>query len=410
MAVFTTHAALAQIPDSNQSIPPITIPGSLTARLGENTTGIYYPMYSLSELPQVLAAKKAFPMIPFNVNINPASGPGTAPSAAWASAIVQLKNIGVVVTGYVPTGYGNRTVADIEGMVSAYQQFYPNMLDGIMFDEVSGSTSQFAFYQTISNYTRSIGFSYIRANLGSPIDHADVPLFDHIAIYESSSYPDESTLQSSTFYPQYSKDRVGFGATIHSQPVYNSTWLHMATKYLKWVYITDQTEPNPYAVFPSYFDKYLIDLTLDVTPTSGKITGEGKVGNDTGFTFDVRSDRNTSTRGNLEYHDKSANIRLHSDNASFLSVGTATTEATFVATGTLDNDTHDDKLNGSASRHYTFIVSVVDSDKIKDHDQFAITITDSSGNVVYQNSGTAKGHIEISKFADRDGKPNSGIR
>ncbi|MDE2589042.1 MAG: fibronectin type III domain-containing protein, partial [Patescibacteria group bacterium] len=35
----------------------------------------------------------------------------------------------------------------------------------------------------------------------------------------------------------------------------------MATKYLKWVYITDQTEPNPYAVFPSYFNQYLTDLS-----------------------------------------------------------------------------------------------------------------------------------------------------
>lgn len=410
IAVFTTHAVLAQIPDSIQFIPPITMTESLTARLGENTTGIYYPMYSLSELPQVLAAKEAFPMVPFNVNINPASGPGTAPSAAWASAIVQLKNIGIVVTGYVPTGYGNRTVADVEDMVSAYQQFYPNMLDGIMFDEISGSTSQFAYYQTISNYTRSIGFSYIRANPGSPIDQADVPLFDHIAIYESSSYPDESTLQSRTFYPQYSKDKVGFGATIHSQPAYNSTWLHMATKYLKWVYITDQTEPNPYTVFPSYFDRYLIDLTLDVAPTSGKVAGEGKIGNDIGFTIDVRSDRDISmTRGNLEYHDKSANIKLHSDNASFLSIGTTMTQATFVATGTLDNGTDNDKLSSNANRHYTFIASVVDPDKTKVHDQFSITITNSSGNVVYQNSGTVKGHIEISKFVDRDDKPGSGI-
>ena len=34
----------------------------------------------------------------------------------------------------------------------------------------------------------------------------------------------------------------------------------MATKYLKWVYITDQTEPDPYSVFPSYFNQYLTDL------------------------------------------------------------------------------------------------------------------------------------------------------
>src|SRR3989442_1437775 len=236
--------------------------GDLTSRLGGTNTGIYYPLYSLSELPQVLAAKKAFPNVPFNVNINSASGPGSGPSTSWTSAITQLKNAGAVVTGYVPTAYGTgRTIANVEGMISSYNQFYPGMLDGIMFDEVSGSCSQTAFYTTISNYARSLGYNYIRANPGSSICQADVPLFNHIAIYESGGYPSESTLSSRTYYPQYSKDVVGFGTTIHTTSTYDPTWLHMAVKYLKWVYITDQTEPNPYAVFPSYFNQYLTDLS-----------------------------------------------------------------------------------------------------------------------------------------------------
>ena len=280
MMIFTINTALTQQPDSNnQSTSSTTKSEDLTTRLGGNTTGVYYPMYSLSELPQVLAAKKAFPLVPFNVNINPASGPGTEPSTYWADAITQLKSTGAVVIGYVPTGYGTRTVANVEDMISAYHQFYPK-LDGIMFDEVSGSSSQFTFYQTISNYARSIGFSYIRANPGSPIYQGDVPFFDHIAIYESSGYPDESTLQSRTFYPQYSNSVVDFGATIHSQPTYNSTWLHIATKYLKWVYITDQTEPNPYTVFPSYFNQYLTDLSsLDVTPAMNNLINDVKAMN-----------------------------------------------------------------------------------------------------------------------------------
>ena len=242
-----------------------TISADLAKRLGGNDTGIYYPLYSLSELPQVLAAKNSFPNVPFGVTINPASGPGTAPSIEWTNAITQLKSAGAVVTGYVPTGYGKMTVANVEGMILSYQQFYPNMLDGISLDEVSGSSSNFTYYKTISDYARSIGFSYIGANPGSPIYQGDVPLFNLIEIYESAGYPSESTLASRTFYPQYSKDVVGFEAKIHTQPTYDSAWLHMATKYVKWIYITDQTEPNPYAVFPSYFNQYLSDLSLTGT-------------------------------------------------------------------------------------------------------------------------------------------------
>ena len=237
------------------------ISADLATRLGGNTTGIYYPMYDNDELPQVLAAKKAFPNVPFVVNINPSSGPGSEPRADIANAITQLKSVGAVVTAYVPTNYGNRTIAAVEGMILSYNKFYPGLLDGIMFDEVSNSCSEFTFYQTISNYARSLGYSYIRANPGTSICQADVPLFDHIAIVESGGYPSESKLLSRTYHPQYSKDVVGFGATIHDAPTYDSAWLHMATKYLKWVYITDQTEPNPYAVFPLYFNQYLADLS-----------------------------------------------------------------------------------------------------------------------------------------------------
>lgn len=247
---------------ANQTTGQNIISADLNTRLEGNTTGIYYPLYDLSELSQVLAAKQAFPNVPFDVNINPESGPGTGPSTDWASAIVQLKSAGAIVTGYVPTGYGTeRSVADVEGMISSYNQFYPNMLDGIMFDEVSGSCSEFTFYQTVSNYARSLGYSYIRANPGGPICQTDIPLFNHIAIYESTGYPSESTLASNTLYPQYSKNVVGFGATVHTQPTYDPTWLHMATKYLKWVYITDRAEPDPYSVFPSYFHQYLTDLS-----------------------------------------------------------------------------------------------------------------------------------------------------
>ena len=313
------NTTLMQKPYSIQSHSNATIK-DLTIRLGGNTTGVYYPMYNLHELPQVLAAKRAFPIVPFNVNINPASGPGTEPSAAWTNAITQLKDAGAVVIGYVPTGYGNRTVANVEDMILAYHQFYPE-LDGIMFDEVSSSSSQFTFYQTISNYTRSIGFSYIRANPGSSIYQGDIALFNHVTIYESSGYPDESTLLSRTFYPQYSKSAIGFGVTIHSQPTYNSTWLHMSTKYLKWIYITEQTEPNPYEVFPSYFNQYLNDISsLDIVPATNNLINFVKImnfdkGETTSLDYKVQKVINSLDSNNNTEAKNQLNAFIHEVNA-----------------------------------------------------------------------------------------------
>lgn len=275
VAFFCIHNNVATADRmENVTDPTVQPSGDLATRLGGTNTGIYYPLYSLSEFPQVLAAKKAFPSVPFMVNINPESGPGSGPSSDWSSAITQLKSAGAVVTGYVPTGYGtDQTISSVENMISSYNSFYPGLLDGIMFDEVSDSCSYYSFYQTVSNYARSLGYNYIRANPGSSICQTDVPLFNDIAIYESSGYPSESTLSSSTFYPQYAKDVLGFGATIHSTTTYDSTWLHMATKYLKWVYITDQTEPDPYAEYPAYFNSYLTDLS-NLAGTVPLVTGE----------------------------------------------------------------------------------------------------------------------------------------
>ena len=264
--IFIIYIVLAQTADFQKSSVVENI--DPTTKTAGNVTGVHFPLYDLNELPEVLAAMKKYPIVPFDVSINPSSGPGMGPSAAWASAITQLKTEGAIVTGYVPTGYGNASIDDVENMVLSYNKFYPNMLDGIMFDEVSSSPSQLKFYQTISNYARSLGYLHVVANPGSFIDQRYVSLFDQTVIYESAGYPDESMLISRTFYPQYSKSATGFEAAVTTVPTYNSSWLHMATKYLKWIYITDQTDPNPYAVTPPYFDQYISDLSsLDILPS-----------------------------------------------------------------------------------------------------------------------------------------------
>ena len=138
-----------------------------------------------------------------------------------------------------------------------------------------------------------------------------------------------------------------------------------------------------------------------VNPTDGKVTGGGNIGKDVDFSFEARSDIDKTgiTHGTLEYHDKSGNIKLHSNRVSFLSVDPAVSQATFSGTGDLAN-----------KHNYIFIVSITDSDKTGNHDTFTITITDNTGKVVYQNTGTVKGHIEIHKFSDKDDKSDSGVQ
>ena len=136
-------------------------------------------------------------------------------------------------------------------------------------------------------------------------------------------------------------------------------------------------------------------------PTDGRVTGDGTIGKNIDFTFEVRSDidKADNTHGTLEFHDKSGGITLHSDRISFLSVDDVISQATFSGTGDLGKN-----------HNYIFIASIADHDKTGNHDTFSITITDNTGKVVYTNSGTVKGHIEIHKFADKDDKSDSGSK
>ncbi|HET7337577.1 MAG TPA: Ig-like domain repeat protein [Candidatus Nitrosotalea sp.] len=144
----------------------------------------------------------------------------------------------------------------------------------------------------------------------------------------------------------------------------------------------------------------IIHFTI-LTPTQGRITGGGHVGQDQNFGFEVKSDSDSKkiTSGHIEYHDKSKKMDLDSKQITILSVYDSSTHAAFVGQGTI----HDkDKTL------YNLLVQVSDPDKSGDHDTFSITITDKTGAVVYHNSGIVHGHIEIHKFSDHDDKSDSG--
>jgi Big-like domain-containing protein len=120
--------------------------------------------------------------------------------------------------------------------------------------------------------------------------------------------------------------------------------------------------------------------------TLGKVTGGGHIGKGIHFGFNVIADHvgKKKIKGSLEYNDKNSKIKLHSNNMTSLSIDKNMTHASFSGKA---------KVNGKPG--FVFTVSITDPDKKGEHDMFSITITDGSGNVIYQNSGQIKGHIEI---------------
>ena len=142
-------------------------------------------------------------------------------------------------------------------------------------------------------------------------------------------------------------------------------------------------------------------------PTDGRVTGGGNIGKGTNFAFEVTSDLNKakSIRGTFEYQDRYVKLSLHSNSVSFLAVDPTTSKATI--SGTTSYERHDRHANHGTS--YSFLATISDPDKTGEKDMFSITVTNSTGNLVYQNSGIVKGHIEIHKFFDHDDRSDAGI-
>lgn len=122
---------------------------------------------------------------------------------------------------------------------------------------------------------------------------------------------------------------------------------------------------------------------------TGKVTGEGHIGKNINFEFNVNSN---SSKGNLEYNDKTSHFNLESTKITSVVIDPSLMNATFTGQAETKGGSEHGK---KTTEKLTFVVDVTDPDKKGDRDQFSIIATDSTGAVVYQNSGMVQGHIEI---------------
>src|SRR5437867_9232398 len=73
-----------------------------------NPTGLVIPLYTYptdGTWAAVLNAKNLHPTVPIIAVINPNSGPGAASDASYVTGIKAFQAAGIVVLGYVATGY-----------------------------------------------------------------------------------------------------------------------------------------------------------------------------------------------------------------------------------------------------------------------------------------------------------------
>ncbi|MEM3420397.1 MAG: spherulation-specific family 4 protein, partial [Nitrososphaerota archaeon] len=79
--------------------------------------------------------------VPFYIIINPNSGLGDSEDSKYTEFIRMVISAGGYPIGYIPTGYGNRSISDIKSDIDKWKQLYPDV-HGIFFDEVSTNVTK----------------------------------------------------------------------------------------------------------------------------------------------------------------------------------------------------------------------------------------------------------------------------
>jgi len=245
-------------------------------------TGLIVPLYSYPTNPAwstLIREKLSYPNVPIIAIINPDSGPGKSLNPYYVLGIASLQKAGIVVVGYVPTGYASAKLKTVDASALEYKTWYN--VNGIFFDQMSNSPNGASYYSTASQYVNSIGLNLTVGNPGTSVPPSYVGVVSILVIYENAGFPSVSTIASSTL----GDSRSNFAAISYHVGLPSQSYLQSVAQYLSYVYFTSRQAPDPYSGLPSYLGSLMKELSsMDGTSTS--TTGGTSVSANTeGFSF-----------------------------------------------------------------------------------------------------------------------------
>jgi hypothetical protein len=234
-------------------------------------TGIMIPLYTYpgTTWDTVIATKNAHPSVPIVAIINPNSGPGNSKDTNYVTGIQNLQSAGVVVIGYVATGYGSRSSSTVQADINTYKSWYPQ-INGIFFDEMSNSGGDETYYQNLSNYAKSVGFIFTVGNPGTETLPSYVGTMDNIIIYETGGLPSLTSLGG--WHTEYDKSNFSFLA--YGVGTLSTTFVQNAANYVSYMYITNDNLSNPWDSVTPYFSDLAaaLDTGIVTTPPTPSLT------------------------------------------------------------------------------------------------------------------------------------------
>ncbi len=241
----------------------------------EASTGIAIPLYVDPPSPAwdaVVLDRTEHPDVPMIVVINPDDGPAPY-NPNYVPAVRQLQSLGIMVLGYVRTGYGTIPYSNMTSEMSEYHTWYG--VNGTFLDEMSYWPGNETLYSDLSNYSRSLGLGYTMGNPGIDTLPSYIGTVNNIVIYENTSLPAVSRLAG--WHTEYPKD--DFTMVAINVTSLNSSYIGKISNYVKYIYVTNYTLPNPYlslSPFLSNMSSYIppgASLGIISQDRSGRLIG-----------------------------------------------------------------------------------------------------------------------------------------
>ncbi len=239
--------------------------------LATSSTGIIVPLYMDpgSYWTQLIQVKNAHPSVPIVAIANPNNGPGSSIDSNYVNGIAQLQSAGIVVVGYVHTLYGSRSTTTLETEMNEWHNWYH--VTGIFFDEMANTAGYESYYSNLSSYAASHGMGFTIGNPGTDTIASYMGTESNLCIYEDVGLPSLSTLGGwHTSYPKSDFCMIAIGVGLPSQ-----SYVTSASKYVGYIYATNDNLPNPYDTLPSYLGSLAAELDTGSSSTSAPSSPTG---------------------------------------------------------------------------------------------------------------------------------------
>jgi hypothetical protein len=232
------------------------LPTTSTSTSSE-TGATIIPLYSSpssGHWDAVIAAKQAHPKVPIMAVVNPHSGPGVEARSSYVTGIAKLAAAGIKVIGYVWTQYATRPAAEVQADLRQWRAIYPGVT-GMFFDEMEHHGGSEVYYRDLTTYAKSLGFDFTMGNPGADSVPSYIGTVDVIFIYETDGLPSSSRLGG--WHANY--DKKNFGILPYAVSM-SRTFVTSARQHVCYIYMQDDTLPNPWDTLPSYFNDLLAAL------------------------------------------------------------------------------------------------------------------------------------------------------